>query len=268
MLNLTELQHWFGLAVIRRELDPDLLHQTVVGTEQLSAQQRMGIYAEGYRLRLLECMRAEYSCLYALLGESMFDPFAMEYLAARPSNSHTLFELGRDFPAFLTATRPAVNDPEQLRGMKMPEQLAQLERYRVMSIRGKGTERTSIEALDASLLLFQPDWVFQLADTSFVFDSDFDFVPCIDALDQQKTIPFPSYRPQSLLVYRYGYRIRLQRLEPWQAAFLQGCDGQAYWQQVQRQVADQCQLDSGELMARLITWLPEAVQKGIVAVVG
>jgi len=267
MQNLNELQHWFGRAIVRRELDYELLTETVVETEQLSAERRLGIYAEGYQLRLLECMRAEYACLDALLGRALFDQFALNYLNARPSTSYTLFELGAEFPQFLAATRPDAASNGQQPGMRMPEQLAQLERYRAMSIRGQGGEQGKAFQLDASMLLFQPEWIFQLSDTSFVMESDFDFGPCIDALDREETVPFPNLNPQQLLIYRQGYRVRLQTLEPWQAAFLRCCDGQSSWQSQQMMVSDQHNISRGDLMAQLVTWLPGMVGMGVLEVV-
>lgn len=266
MQNLNELQHWFGRAIIRRQLDIDTLNDIVVDNEQLSAERRLGVYAQGYQLRLLECMRAEYSCLDALLGRALFDQFALNYLNSRPSTSYTLFDLGGGFPEFLAATRPEVQDRAQQQGMLLPEQLAQLERYRVLSIRGKGAEQNKNTPLDASMLLFQSDIIFQLTDTSFVMNCDFDFTPCIDAVDNETEVPFPELEAQALLVYRQGYRVRLKVLESWQAAFLQGCDGKMDWKLMHTLVSDRQQLASGDLMAQLVTWLPEVVHMGVLSI--
>ncbi|WP_051559822.1 HvfC/BufC N-terminal domain-containing protein [Marinobacterium jannaschii] len=264
MLNLTELQHWFGRAVIRLQLDPRDLQEAVTDAGQLNAEQRLGIYAEGYRLRLLECMRAEYACLCAILGPALFDQFALGYLNARPSESHTLFDLGAGFPAFLRATRPAPEAgaaplPAQL---YMPEQLAELERCRVMSIRGLGTEQSRAESPDASQLLMQPGWCFELPDTSFVTAADFDFVPCVEAVEKGESVAFPMLKSQCLLVYRHAYRVRLMELQPWQAEFMHSCNGVEGWSEPCSQLSERLQMPAGELISRLVTWLPGLLGSG------
>ncbi len=268
MQKLNELQHWFGHAVIRRELDYDTLLETIVDNEQLSAEHRLGVYAEGYQLRLLECMRAEYACLDALLSRELFDRFALNYLNARPSTSYTLFDLGGEFALFLANTRPPVpEEDEQQIAMKMPEQLAQLERYRVMSIRGKGSERSEIPPLDATMLLFQPNYLFKRTDTSFVMETDFDFAPVIEAVENDQQPDFPEQKSQHLLIYRQGYRVKLMPLEPWKALFLQSCDGHYPWQAQQHLVSEQLQLSGGDLLSQLMTWLPQMVSMGVLELV-
>lgn len=78
----------------------------------LPPQARLAIYAGGYRMRLLECMRASFPLLHAALGERLFDAFALDYIAAHPSRSHTLHALGEGFATHLAATRPARSDTD------------------------------------------------------------------------------------------------------------------------------------------------------------
>ena len=77
----------------------------------LSAQQRLGIYRRGYRLRLLEAMRELYPGLRALLGPELFDDFAQEYLDACPPRSRSLADLGRRLAGYLAAQRPDRAEP-------------------------------------------------------------------------------------------------------------------------------------------------------------
>ena len=78
----------------------------VKGSNRLSAPARLEIYARGYVLRLLECLRAEFPILLALVGDQVFEMFASSYVWSRPSRSPSLYALGAGFADFLQSTRP------------------------------------------------------------------------------------------------------------------------------------------------------------------
>lgn len=71
------------------------------------AERRLAVYHDAYRLRLTEALSEDFPLLGALLGDAGFRRLALRYLAACPSRSHTLRDLGRGLPAFL-ARRPAL----------------------------------------------------------------------------------------------------------------------------------------------------------------
>ncbi|MEV5240111.1 DNA-binding domain-containing protein [Streptomyces cinnamoneus] len=77
----------------------------------VTSTERLALYRRGYRLRLLESMRALYPGLRTLLGPELFDDFAREYLDACPSRSYTLARLGERFPTYLAAHRPDRHEP-------------------------------------------------------------------------------------------------------------------------------------------------------------
>lgn len=294
MQQLNELQQWFGRAIVRRELDYETLENTIKGNPQLSAERRLHIYAEGYQLRLLECMRAEYACLDALLGRTLFDQFARSYLTHHLSESYTLYNLGQDFPAFLQSTRPQTLQNDQI-GMRMPEQLAQLERYRAMSIRGEGSEMNQTSFVDPGSLLFSPQLRFKRSDTTFVMATDFDFSPVINAVDQGAPPAFPELSPHYLMIYRHQYRIQQTILQPWQALFIEHCDGEKSWQSLHTAITDQLCANlacdnapdagcpdtecseaefsetkkhhSGDILSEMIHWLPAMVRQGVLEVI-
>ena len=82
---------------------------------QLNAAQRLGIYQRSYYLRLLQCMREQFPALCHALGQQLFTDFAHEYLQAYPSESYTLYELGRRLPDYLEQTRPDKDKPPHSR---------------------------------------------------------------------------------------------------------------------------------------------------------
>ena len=82
------------------------LEQVVRRSRNLTAEQRLGIYANAYYARLLECLRESFPVLARAMGREVFDEFAFEYLQRYPSRSYTLGHLGDRFADFLNETRP------------------------------------------------------------------------------------------------------------------------------------------------------------------
>ena len=72
---------------------------------RLTARERLDIYHQQYWLRVLGSLREDFPALAAALGESKFERLARAYLAAHPSRSFTLRNLGHNLEAFLL--RPA-----------------------------------------------------------------------------------------------------------------------------------------------------------------
>jgi hypothetical protein len=87
-------------------LDRGALEQLVRRSRRLTAEERLGIYANAYYARLLECLRDGFPVLAGVLGAEAFDSFAFDYLQRYPSRSYTLDRLAESFPRFLEETRP------------------------------------------------------------------------------------------------------------------------------------------------------------------
>jgi hypothetical protein len=77
----------------------------------LSGAEGLTIYQRGYFLRIASCMREQFPALCHALGEPLFNDFVAEYIRERPPESHTLYDLGRRFPAFLDENRPDRDQP-------------------------------------------------------------------------------------------------------------------------------------------------------------
>ena len=82
------------------------LEAVVRRSRNLTAEERLSIYANAYWARLLEVLADVFPVLRTALGEDVFEGFACEYLQRHPSQSYTLDHLGERFPQFLSATRP------------------------------------------------------------------------------------------------------------------------------------------------------------------
>jgi hypothetical protein len=101
--------------------------EAVIGrSRNLTAAERMGIYANAYYARLLECLGAFFPVLQKTLGAEVFEGFAFEYLQHYPSQSYTLDRLGESFARFLGETRPEPEEGEEPGAVGWPDFLIDL----------------------------------------------------------------------------------------------------------------------------------------------
>ena len=125
---------------------------------RLSASACLAIYQRSYILRLRKCLEEQFPASSHALGEQLFADFADEYLRACPSDSHTLYELGRRFPQWLADNRPDREEPPARREswIDFMIDLADYERelYRLFDAPGhEGNPWPDAAANDAELIL-------------------------------------------------------------------------------------------------------------------
>lgn len=100
-MTLAEIQDAFH-ALATRAADPAIAaEQFLVGSTELSASERIGIYADMYLWRLTDSLREDYPKLARVLGEERFLALAEAYAREHPSDHPDLGRFGRHLPAFL-----------------------------------------------------------------------------------------------------------------------------------------------------------------------
>jgi hypothetical protein len=109
MLSLRELQLRMAAAVTGAPagasarvdaLDPVLLG-LVIDRDGLGPAQRLDIYADMYRTRLVDVLREDFPRVAALLGEAEFRGLAYRYLTRHPSTHPSVRYVGRRFADFV-----------------------------------------------------------------------------------------------------------------------------------------------------------------------
>ncbi|HSC46448.1 MAG TPA: DNA-binding domain-containing protein, partial [Gammaproteobacteria bacterium] len=83
----------------------------VVGTASASAEERVGIYVDAYRLRLLEILEDNYPGLRVLVGDEVFDRLGRSYIDAHPSIHPSVRWFSRHLEEFLKTTAPYAGHP-------------------------------------------------------------------------------------------------------------------------------------------------------------
>jgi hypothetical protein len=102
VLSLRELQLRFAdaLAPIPGEIDPALL-ELVSGNRALGPVERLQIYADMSRARLIDVLRDDFPRVAAALGDEAFRALAGRYLARHPSTHPSVRHVGRRFADYV-----------------------------------------------------------------------------------------------------------------------------------------------------------------------
>jgi len=108
MGKLQQLQSDFQNYLI--QLNGSMDHQ-VVGTKQAGAMERLEIYADAYRLRLLEALQTDYVALHALLGEEEFDRLGRAYIDSYQPRHFSIRYYGDEMATFLASQKPYSRSP-------------------------------------------------------------------------------------------------------------------------------------------------------------
>jgi hypothetical protein len=274
--SLNLLQHWMAMVVMGRGRLRERLQaasdrhglgaQDVIAERRgLSIHKRLSIYAQGYVLRLLECLRAEFPALRSFVGDAVFDSFAGAYLISRPSGSPSLFDFGQGFPQFLEETKPEAGSlDEDLRLLlDLPSELARVERARSEVMRAHGTEQDAhMRATLSPLDVFSEDVVLQATPTLRLLELKFPLVDFLKKFDRGEPCELGAARACLAAAGRANYRVYLEEVSPWQFAFLKACGRPTSLYEAVQVAA----LESGEeraaVLAELVMWLPVAVGFG------
>lgn len=157
MLKLEDLQIWFYKSITskpgveiganqadlleRYQIEGDPIQSIVKSTDTLGAADRLSIYRNAYFLRLVGVFEAEYPVLKSVLGDELFNNFALLFLEQFPPQSYTLHDLSARFVEFLIQSQP-----EEQRNELWPSfliELAGLERLFQEIYMAKGIESNS-----------------------------------------------------------------------------------------------------------------------------
>ncbi len=234
MLALRELQRQLQAYVLDGR---DAIAGEVIATERADAGERLAVYGEAYRLRLIEALETDYPALRGLMGAADFARLGATYMANHPSQHYSIRYFGQALAGLLTGHPEYGERPW----------LAELARFEWLL--GEAFDAADAEPLTAAGLarlpadrwpLLRLDLVPSFRRLALHWD-----VPAIwKAVDTHQPIP-PARRyerPTLWIIWRQGLRNYFRSLEEAEAAAIE-------------------ELRSGRPFADLCTalcaWLPE-----------
>jgi hypothetical protein len=89
----------------------------IESTPTLSAERRLDIYHNAYRVRLAELLADTYERVVLYIGDDSFDSAARAYIEGHPPTSRNLRNYGNAFPAFLADFFPDDREVAELAAM-------------------------------------------------------------------------------------------------------------------------------------------------------
>jgi len=99
MSSLSELQYRFHHSVITNS---DLFYPDIAKSGELSIDERLAIYVDGYRLRLIEALQDSYPALHTLMGDEDFEQLCLAYIDHSPSTHFSIRYFGSSLTKFIT----------------------------------------------------------------------------------------------------------------------------------------------------------------------
>ncbi len=233
----------------------------------ISPQGRLDIYARGYWLRLIDCLKADYPALRRLLGETLFDFFARAYLDQHPSQSFSLYGLGDGFPQFLRRSQSAAARDAAGGKLRLPWELARIEQARAASLRASGVEREAIVPVDTMQLLQGASVDIELPATTRLLLASHPFEVFRPWLEGVEPGELPASGVGRIVVRRQRYRVSCEELADWQFHFLAAARRGRRPLLTCAAAATRCTgRPISELLAKLAFWLPAAQTSGLVRI--
>lgn len=193
----------------------DELEKVVRRSANLTAQQRIAIYANAYYARLLECLGECFPVLKRTVGDEVFNEFAFGYLQRYPSRSYTLNRLGDHFAQHLNETRP--DDP----GATWPDlliDLANLEWAITQVFDGPGTENEKLLTARQLQAITPDDWprarltltpCVRLLRFAYPVNA---YYTAVRAANDGEDVPPPEAQHQWVVLTRRDYVVRRHEL--------------------------------------------------------
>jgi hypothetical protein len=107
-MRLAHLQTQFQRYLLGGESE---IERHVVATDKASGTERLAIYGDAYRLRLLEVLDEDFPGLQGLLGAEAFTSLGRAYIDAYPSKHPSIRWFGRHLASFLGEASPYSEKP-------------------------------------------------------------------------------------------------------------------------------------------------------------
>lgn len=187
-------------------LDPAKLGALIDSTPGFSAAQRLDSYQRSHQHRLRDVVRSFYPALRHLLGEELFDDFALEYLRVTPSRAFSLRPLGTGFADYLSSEAPE----DDWAGFVVD--LARLERLFAEVYDGPGGEGSALLAGDDPRLDMATDGRLVPVCCLHLITTSFPAGDYLQAVRQGHEPEFPSPCPSFLMVNRRDWVVTVTAL--------------------------------------------------------
>ena len=172
------------------------LERVVRPSARLSALERLAIYRDAYRGRLVECLVDDYPAVLHALGRDAFESLCERYIERHPSTSPSLNFFGRHFASFCRGSGKVHAD--------FTAELATLEWSMVEVLHAAPADNLSLEELSAVPLTAWESARFVPSQTVRVFQFDYPVNAFYQAFRQGELPEVPGASRTATAVFRDG----------------------------------------------------------------
>jgi hypothetical protein len=175
-------------------------------------EERLSVYREGYGARMRESLAETYEAVKFVLGEDRFTDMALDYSKKYHSRDYNLSVAGRHLPDYL-------KNSDYSKKLAFITDLARLEWAIAETFHA--FQEPALGASDMAAVvqekLLLSRLVFQKGVT--IFSSEWPVLDIWNArkTDRKKVDIDLTGKPQTILIFRSGFQVRCELLEPWQA---------------------------------------------------
>jgi len=204
-LTLTKLQSEFKQYLM---LETGHISDHIDSSEELSNDFRLAIYANAYRMRLIEALEKDYPAVFYLLGEDAFAKTALAYISAYPSKHPSLRWFGQHFAKFFL-------HEAEFESMPYISELAKLEWLLVEAFDAKDV--STIQESDVANVPAEawPSLVLHFHPSVHIFQYHWNIIPIWQAEKNESIPPQPVMLDSGevCLVWRHKLETRYRTLE-------------------------------------------------------
>lgn len=197
-MTLAESQASFWAMATRAEAAPAAsATKLLVGTDGLSAEERIGIYADMFIWRQVDALREDFPKVASALGDDAFYGAAEAYIRAHPSAHPSLAKLGRHFADFVSRAESRADLGD----------LAALEWARAEVFEAPDAHVASADVLTSA----RPDKVAELKLAPIpalrLLTLEHDVLGVWTALEDASPAPTPVRQAVEVVVWRKGFEV-------------------------------------------------------------
>lgn len=179
---------------------------------------RFAIYRNNVVVSLIDALVSTFPVTRALVGEEFFYDMARRFALASPPSTPVLAHYGEALPAFIEQFPPAAS-------IAYLADVARLERLRVHAYHAAETQSLSSAMISATLIQAAdklPDWQVGCHPSAAVLQSRYAVVSLWEAHQGIREIAtVDPCLPESALIIRVGFDVRLAQLNTGTAAFIE-----------------------------------------------
>lgn len=187
-------------------LGPGGLDDIIVGDERLSAEDRVGIYADMYFYRILDVLKEDFPVTLALISLDNFHNLVTGYLIDYPSRHYSIGEAGRSLADFL-------RDHPLFREYPFLADLARLERALTDAFHAEDAEPANAETMKTVAPERWAGLRFATHPSVRILDLDYRVDRVMIAIQKDGKWQAPDRECAPTLVWRSGGTVRYRVLE-------------------------------------------------------